>query len=65
MGKLIGYTEMKNKHGKVLHCTREVPWGVGEIPYDKPIFVYDEEADAITPDCIGKEIKLNRGVTIN
>lgn len=64
MGKLIGYTEMKNKHGKVLYCTKEVPWGVGQIPYDKPIFLYDDEADAITPDMIGKEIKMSRGVTI-
>lgn len=64
MGKLIGYTEMKNKHGKVLYCTHVVSWGVGEIPYDKPIFVYDEDADKITPDLIGKDIKVNRGVTI-
>lgn len=65
MGKLIGYTEMKNKHGKVLYCTREVSLGVGEIPYDKPIFLYDEDADKITPNDIGREITVNRGVSVN
>lgn len=64
MAKLIGYTEMKNKHGKILHCAREVAWGVGLIPYDKPIFLYDAEADAITADDIGKEITINRGVSV-
>lgn len=64
MSKLIGYVEMKNKHGKVLYCTREVSYGVGEIPFDKPIFLYDDEADMIDASCIGKEIKVSRGVTI-
>lgn len=64
MGKLIGYTEMKNKKGKVLYCTREVAWGVGEIPYEKPIFLFGDESDAITPASIGKEVNVNRGITL-
>ena len=64
MAKLIGYTEMKNKHGKILYCAREVSWGVGLIPYDKPIFLYDAEADAITENDIGKEITVSRGISI-
>lgn len=63
MAKLIGFTEMKNKHGKVLYCAREVSWGKGMIPFDKPLFVYDDEADAIDESCIGKEIEVNRGVS--
>lgn len=65
MAKLIGYTEMKNKHGKVLYCAREVAWGKGLIPFDKPLFLYDADADAITPECIGKEISVSRGVSFN
>lgn len=64
MAKLIGYTEMKNKHGKVLYCAREVSWGVGMIPFDKPLFVYDEVADSINETCIGKEISVQKGISI-
>lgn len=65
MAKLIGYTEMKNKHGKVLYCAREVSWGVGLIPYDKPIFLFDADADKITPDMVGRDISLNKSVSVN
>lgn len=64
MGKLIGYTEMKNKEGKILYCTHEVPWGKGEIPYDKPIFLFGEESRQIDESFIGKEINVTRGVTL-
>ena len=67
MAKLIGYAVMKNKHGKVLYCASEsnVDFAKGMIPFEKPIFVYDDVAESIDESCIGKDIKVSRGVTFN
>ena len=57
MAKLIGYMNMKNKHGKVLVLSSPIRNnGVGETSYTKN--VYDDVADSITPDCIGREIRF-------
>lgn len=62
---LIGYKNMKNKHGKVLYFAESNDWTVGYcINEDKRYsqgYVYDEAADAITKDDIGKEFKFHSG----
>ena len=62
MAKLIGYMNMKNKHGKVLVLVAPIRNnGVGETSYTKN--VYDEVADSIDESCIGKEVVFG-GVSI-
>lgn len=60
---LIGFKEMKNKHGKVLYFVESNPWTTGYcINEDKRYsqgYVYGEEADLITKADLGKEFKFH------
>ena len=62
MATLLGYFNMKEKHGKVLVLVAPIRKnGVGETSFTKN--VYDEEADKIDESCIGKDVVFG-GVSI-
>lgn len=63
MAKLIGYMNMKNKHGKVLVLSTEIKNnGVGMTTYTKCVF--DDVADNITPESLGKEVNFSQNVEV-
>lgn len=62
MGKLIGFADMKEKDGKVLFLTFPMKNGNGEC-CDKRN-VYGEDAEKITRDLIGREIRFNKSISV-
>lgn len=57
---LIGYVDMKKRKGKVCFATKAIKsGGVGESV--EQIFLYDDLADKIKPDSVGKDIVVTYG----
>jgi hypothetical protein len=63
MATLLGYFNMKEKHGKVLILSVPIEKnGCGFNTYTKCVF--DEVADTITPNMLGKELKFGTSMEV-
>lgn len=63
MSTLLGYMNMKEKHGKVLVLSAPIKNnGCGYTTFTK--CVYDDVADSITEKSIGKDIRFTSGLEV-
>lgn len=59
--KLIGYSEMKKKKGKVLFVVQDRAEGVTGQSCDR-VFLWEELSDKIKPESVGKDIDVVYGM---
>lgn len=62
--KLIGYSEMKKKKGKVLFVVADRVDGVTGQSCDR-VFLWDELSDKIKADSVGKDVDIQYGMGYN